>query len=369
MSELPRILVVDDSRVVRVSMIKYLKGHYEVREENDGEAAWQTLVLDHSIRAVISDIQMPNLNGLELVERLRSSKLRRLNELPFILVSGEDAEDEKDRACTLGVSDFLTKGAGGSEILARLNTLLALADAREALEESRDSLVQDPESGLYTRTFLERQATQAISHAARHGVETSVMVLGFDGFDTLRKALGEAAAEKIGTRFAKMLAGKVRQEDSLGHYGPGQYAVVSPGTAVTYCVTFAERVREAVEVARLTVNGQVISVTVSIGVACVPLDQIVSANELLDLAGRRMQEAMLVGGNRTESGGAMSASRPISINHALDMLQAGRSEPVRPHLAYLGQQLLPLIDLINQEYDLALPMLEIGRLLSERNTK
>ena len=45
-AELPRILIVDDSRVVRVSLIHHLKGYYEVREECDGEAAWQSLVVE-----------------------------------------------------------------------------------------------------------------------------------------------------------------------------------------------------------------------------------------------------------------------------------------------------------------------------------
>jgi DNA-binding NarL/FixJ family response regulator len=53
--DLPHILIVDDSRVVRISLIKHLKDHFEIREESDGEAAWQTLVVDHSIKAVISD--------------------------------------------------------------------------------------------------------------------------------------------------------------------------------------------------------------------------------------------------------------------------------------------------------------------------
>ena len=102
MADLPHILIVDDSRVVRISLIKHLQGHFEIREESDGEAAWQTLVVDHSIRAVISDLQMPKLNGYELLERVRSSKLRRLQQLPFILVSGEETEDERAKAMAIG---------------------------------------------------------------------------------------------------------------------------------------------------------------------------------------------------------------------------------------------------------------------------
>lgn len=149
MAELPRILIVDDSRVVRVSLIHHLKGYYEVREECDGEAAWQSLVVDHSIRAVISDLQMPKLNGFELLERVRTSKLRRLQQLPFILVSGEETEEERAKAKVLGVSDFVTKGAGSTEVLTRLNNLLVLSSAQENLDAGREQMVQDPVSGLF----------------------------------------------------------------------------------------------------------------------------------------------------------------------------------------------------------------------------
>ena len=182
MAALPRILIVDDSRVVRMSLIQHLKGQYEVREEGDGEAAWQTLVLDHSIRAVISDLQMPKVNGYELLERMRTTKLKRLQQLPFILVSGEETEEERAKAKSLGVSDFVTKGAGCTEVLTPLNNLLVLSDAQEHLDAGREQMVHDPVSGLFTRKYLELQAAQAMAHAARHGVGVSVMVVGFDGF-------------------------------------------------------------------------------------------------------------------------------------------------------------------------------------------
>lgn len=368
MADLPHILIVDDSRVVRVSLIHHLKANYEVREESDGEAAWQTLVVDHSIKAVISDLQMPKLNGYELLERLRTSKLRRLQQLPFILVSGEETEEERLKAKALGVSDFVTKGAGGAELLTRLNNLLSLTRAQENIEADRERLVQDPVSGLFTRKYLEMQMAQALSHATRHGVDVSVMVLGFDDFDGLCQRFGPQVAEEICNRFARMLAGKMRHEDSLGHFGQGQFAIVSPGTAPAFCATFAERVREAVNMAKLTISGQTVALTVSIGLSSVPTDPLSSAAALLDLAGERMRQAMGEGGDRTESGGVLPATRPISINHALELLAANRIDPVVPHLPALGERLMPLLQLIDKELGLALPLAEIERLLSERKS-
>ena len=369
MAERLHILIVDDSRLVRASIGQQLKGHYEVREEADGEAAWQALVLDQRIRAVISDLQMPRMNGFQLLERLRTSRLRRLQQMPFILVSGAESEDERDRALSLGVSDFITKGIGSAEVLARLNSLLALSNAQESIEATREHLVQDPVSGLFTRKYLELQAAQALSHSARHGVETSVMVLGFDGYTELVQRLGGPVAEDVATRFARMLAGKIRQEDSLGHFGEGQYAIVSPGTSLNFCVSFADRVREAVKAARITAQGQSIAVTVSVGLAGVPNDSIRSAGNMLDLAGQRMQEAMRAGGNRLVSGGEAAVLQPISVRHALDLLGAGRQEAVVPHVPVLGKQLLPLLRLIDQELGLAMPLAELERRLNEREIK
>ena len=85
------------------------------------------------------------------------------------------------------------------------------------------------------------------------------------------------------SRFGKVLARKVRQEDRLGHYAAGQYAIIALGTSPILCAAFAERVREAVEVAHVAVQGQSISLTVSIGVASIPGDVANSAFALLGL--------------------------------------------------------------------------------------
>lgn len=367
MADLPRVLIVDDSRMVRASLAAQLKGHYDIREESDGEAAWQTLVLDHSVQAVISDLQMPKLDGYGLLERLRSSKLRRLQEIPFILVSGEETEEERGRAKSLGVSDFVTKGAGTTEILTRLDHLLALRQAREHIEAGREQMVQDPRTGLFTRKYVELQAAQALSHAARHDTEVSVMVLGLDDYAGVCKKLGDDIAEQVGTRFAKMLASKIRQGDSLGHFAPAQYAIVSPGTSPALCFSFAERVREAVEVAHVAAQGKRVVLTVSIGVSGVPADRVSSAGALLELAGNRMREAMEAGGNRIVMGGqGQTPARRLSLQHALELLRANRPEAVIPHLGALGSQVLPLLQLLDKEFGFNLPLAEIESRLAER---
>jgi two-component system cell cycle response regulator len=364
---LPRVLVVDDSRMVRASIIKHLKGHFDVREEGDGEAAWQTLVLDLSLVAVISDLQMPKLDGFGLLERVRSSKLRRMQEIPFILVSGAESEEERERARALGVSDFVTKGVGTAEILTKLNHLIDLSRTRQQVEESKKQLVLDPKSGVFTRKYIELQAAQALSHAARHDSEVSVMVLGLDHYDTLAEKLGVPLAEQVATRFAQLLAGKMRREDNLGFFDRGQFVIISPGVSPARCASFAERVREAVQVAHVAVKGKRLKLTVSAGVANAPADRVVSAGILLELAASRLREAVQAGGNRIVMGGrGATPVRILTLQQALELLGKGHEDDVRPQAPRFGMQVLPLLRLLDEQFNLNMPLAEYAQRLGEK---
>jgi CheY-like chemotaxis protein len=186
LNQLPRVLIVDDSRMVRATLIKHIRSHYDYREEGDGEAAWQVVVLDHAIQAIICDLSMPVLDGFGLLARIRNSRLARIRQLPVIMISGDEDEASRERAKALGVSDFIMKGAGATEVLSRLESLIRLTHTERELEKNKDQQVQDPDTGLFTRKYIELQAAQALSHASRHNSEVSVMLLGFDRFDGLR---------------------------------------------------------------------------------------------------------------------------------------------------------------------------------------
>ena len=84
-SSLPRILIVDESRMVRAMLIRQIREFYDFREEADGESAWQVLVLDHSVELVICSLSLPVLDGDGLLTRVRSSRLARLAQPTVVL--------------------------------------------------------------------------------------------------------------------------------------------------------------------------------------------------------------------------------------------------------------------------------------------
>ncbi|QEL65407.1 hypothetical protein OTERR_19310 [Oryzomicrobium terrae] len=366
----PKVLIVDDSRIVRASLMRHLKGRFEVREEGDGETGWQTLVLDPTIQAVISDLSMPVLDGYGLLERIRQSKIGRIRRLPVIMISGEDDDDACNRARAAGASDFISKGVGTAELLTRLDAQIRLATAEEALDAVRDDAMKNPLTGLFTRRYLESQADQACSLAQRKGGEVSLLMIGFDRLPALTEQYGAAVVEQLVAQFGRLLAGKIRREDSLGHYGSAQFAIVSPGTPGASCRTFALRLKEAVETAHVAFHGQRVDLSVSIGVANNNDDQSTSANHLLILAGERMGEAMAGGGNRVV-GCEAEGRRPdaLTVDRALALLEAGRGDMVRGGSRELALRVLPLLRFLNYELQWQLPVEDLERQLNQSHPR
>lgn len=73
----PVVLLIDDSRLVRASIARHLKDVYEVQEAGDGEDGWQKLLAEPRVKAVISGLSMPHLDGYQLLERIRTCKITR----------------------------------------------------------------------------------------------------------------------------------------------------------------------------------------------------------------------------------------------------------------------------------------------------
>lgn len=103
------VLVADDSITTRSLLRSVLEsGGYKVRTASDGEEALR-LVRNEPIDLVVSDVQMPRLDGIALVERLREDT--RTSGLPVVLFSSADSEDDRRRGAASGAAAYLTKGA------------------------------------------------------------------------------------------------------------------------------------------------------------------------------------------------------------------------------------------------------------------
>jgi two-component system, cell cycle response regulator len=368
---LPRILIIDDSRIVRATIIKRVRDRFEVREEADGEAGWETLLIDPTIRLVITDQSMPHLDGYGLIERIRGSKLGRIREIPVIMISGDEDESARQRAKDIGATDFIAKGIGAAELLARLDALVALGRTSAALVEARAEAAVDVASGLATAAVLLRQADQAFAHARRHGSMVGVLVIGFDRYEELAAVEGQAVADALMNRFAKVLAGAIRKEDSLARWHDSAFAIVTPDIDAGQTRLFAERLRGAVAGASIQHEGHSLHVTVSVGLAHFPDDGDKAADAIIGVAERRMAQAKAAGGNQVDDGGMMDAEPDeLAIDPNFGHIATSYATLSRAQLAELGRRLVPLLRLLDGEFQLGLPLADIERhLAAEKDEK
>jgi len=352
---LPRVLVVDDSRMVRATIVKHIKGRFDVREEGDGEAGWQTLMLDPSVQVLISDLTMPKLDGYGLLKRVRGSNIARIREMPVIMISGDEDEAARIRAKECGATDFITKGIGTVELLSRLEALVKLSQARKDLDAMSKQVMVDPESGLPTEEYLKQQGRQALALAQRHGSEISVIVVEIDRFDALVAKLGRPIGDQLIQQFRGVLSKRVRLEDTVSQTGPAQFTVVCPGIGFDDARAFANRLDQTIRNATISYRGERVQVGLKFGLANSKDDEWQTMTHLLQLAEvRAVQEEQKAAGGGSSDAVAEPAIPALGVEDALALLHAGDSAGIRPHLAALAGQIMPLLKLIEDELRLGM---------------
>lgn len=278
-----RVLVVDDSKFVRTTFKSILGASFAVREEADGAAAWKALTEDPSIVMVFSDLDMPRLNGFELLSRIRGAAEARIRELPVVVISGAEDPDIKQRAREAGANDFISKAADAPEVLSRIDNLLRMVSASR-------TATHDPLTGTLTPHYLVTEGRKHHAHARRHGGDISVMALRLESHGDIVRVAGKEIADVIVARIAKQLLGKVRAEDSVARVAEGTFMVIAAGTSAAQMQAFGERLRHELAEAKVTHREQRLSFPSRVGVASLAADAAGGIEDLMRLALRRLDE-------------------------------------------------------------------------------
>ena len=124
-----KILVVEDSSSMRAFLTTIIEGGTEsydldIVEASSGFEALKALP-HHKFDAILTDINMPDINGLELVSFLKNHPVYR--SIPIMVISTESTEADRKRAEFLGAEEYLVKPFESSELVAKLRSLLRVA--------------------------------------------------------------------------------------------------------------------------------------------------------------------------------------------------------------------------------------------------
>jgi two-component system cell cycle response regulator len=292
----PRVLIADDSRIVRATLIKHIQGMFEFREALDGEQAWEILLLDPNIRVLITDLTMPKLDGYGLLERIRASKISRIRNMPVVVVSGSDEQQERDRAKAAGATDLITKGIVTAQLLSRLDILSKLASTQHEYERSLEALVQDsvdkPAIQLASPYALRTQAEAMLTYAVRHGKNFVLLSICIGLKHTEPQDATVPPPVNIINVIGQLLQSTVRQTDSVAKTGEAEFTVATSSVNLDSARNFAERICRAIANANLIKDDQ-ISIIASCGLVSLcgqrngASTDIPTLNALWDIAYRR----------------------------------------------------------------------------------
>jgi diguanylate cyclase (GGDEF)-like protein len=360
----PKILMAEAGRILRGPVGDMLRQHFDVREVADAETAWQAVLLDSSIRAVIAEVASPAKRGLELLTRLRASKVQRIREIPAIAVLDPPSAAEGQRvealeATALLLSDPPTANAA-SDLLSRVRVLVELSNTRDALVESRSELdsarTVDPETELLTVPAFDRQVDKLLSYARRSLSDLALICIRVE----LRMPHNESWDGEIEQRMrhvGRALSSSVRLEDLATRSDRTEFCVATQNKGISDTLRFAARLRKVLE--NVDAAGPGVEVWTCIGVAMLSEELRRNADELRGQAQRRAQLAQSTHSRRIMLGAAEAAKAggydphgetgSMDINLALALIGSGRSAEVVAHIPRLLEQLNPLLRLIRQQ--------------------
>ena len=257
------VLVVDDSATIRNVIEKHLGDAYFTIHASNGEEAWQLIESNDSISLVFADLHMPVMNGMLLLQQIRSSASERISNLPVIMITGhEDSEAAKHASYTMGATDFISKPFSALDIISRAGSYSKLNQKINTLEQN---VTYDTLTEFVNRRGLREIGDKTISGSYRHQFELSVMAMQLDNTDEIQSKYGKSIVEQIIVSVANHIDKSLRTEDVLAHFGSGQFMVLLPMTNAFKSHILALRIQKAINNLAFEMGDYTIRINLAVG--------------------------------------------------------------------------------------------------------
>ena len=296
------VLVADDSPVYRKLVEHALaEDSCSVSFASSGHQAIEILEREHP-DLVVTDWMMPDLTGIELCQRIRTSAE---SAYTYVIILTSNAEKENVvKGLSAGADDYLTKPFDRNELLARVHVGRRLIDLHRQIEAKNKLLEElaltDPLTGLPNRRAIEDWSARQLSGAARHGFPMWVVLMDLDHFKSVNDTYGHDAGDTVLKKFGEVLRANTRLSDISGRIGGEEFLLVLTHADESNVVVVLDRIRKQLSAERFEWNGSAIKVTASFGVAGFSGKKAPEFRQLLKQADAALYRAKDQGRNRVE---------------------------------------------------------------------
>ena len=240
--------------------------------------------------AILLDLSLPDAFGLPTVRQVHATN----PSIPLVVLSGVSDQTLALQAVQQGAQDYLVKGQGHPELLARA---VRYAIERKRTEERLTYLAQfDHLTGLVNRSLFRDRLIQAMARSKRMQQPIALMLLDLDRFKSVNDTWGHDVGDELLKAVAERLKGCVREVDTVARMGGDEFTIILEGVAAEAgIVVVAKRIADSISSA-FDLKGHPISIGVSIGITVYPHDDH-GLDDLLKHADAAMYRAKQQGGS------------------------------------------------------------------------
>jgi len=297
------ILIIDDSKLIaHVAKTMLTKQGHEVVLAQDGKAGVEAA---KSVQPdiILLDLIMPVMDGYEVCQHLKADETTQ--EIPIIMVTSKAETADKIKGLQMGALDYVTKPFDEGELIARVNIHLRLRELYQEVQEQNRLLQEmanrDGLTGLYNHRYFHEQLSQDFLRAKRYHETLSCVLLDIDFFKKFNDTYGHQTGDVVLRALADVIGRSIRESDLAARYGGEEFALIMYHTDQRAAMDAAERLRHMVESHEVQDNGNLLRVTISVGVATFPHEKIHDAKELIEFADQALYKAKENGRNRVEA--------------------------------------------------------------------
>ena len=287
------VLVADDSMPMRTQYKQMLENlFFKVVTVAHGEEALNYLQTNPNISLIVTDYNMPVIDGLELTKELRKDHDK--NDLPIIAVSSSNDEEILALFLKNGANDYIKKPFSKEEFYCRIDNTV---EAYENVQKILNSANRDFLTGLYNRRYFFAHIEEYIHKAEEEYLGLYIAMLDIDNFKKINDTYGHEDGDKAIVGLSEILRTNTQQQDLVARFGGEEFCVALLAQSDDIAFDVMERIRQKVEAFSFRAhNGQEVSFTVSIGLC--KYEEGDDINEVINQADMNLYEAKNNGKNQ-----------------------------------------------------------------------
>jgi diguanylate cyclase (GGDEF)-like protein len=236
-----KVLVVDDSDTSRNHICELLKRHlFQVVSATNGIEAIKVLLDNPDIKLLITDYNMPVMDGFEMVQNIRHKYEK--SDLVIIGLSSEGQSSLSAKFIKNGANDFLQKPFNQEEFYCRVTHNV---ESLELIAQIRDAAHRDHLTGLFNRRYFFERGEEMYNHAQASATPLSAVVLDIDYFKNVNDTHGHEGGDLVLKQVSEVL------DEALGRFlvartGGEEFFALLPGLDSDKAVAYIDKVRSIV---------------------------------------------------------------------------------------------------------------------------